>query len=154
MTFDELEEFSRIHFHKYLVVKHLSPIIEALVQRMMVHDDSKFDEDEFPEYVKAKEEFKQVQFGTEEYAKVREKYAAPINAHYKKNTHHPEHYPNGIEDMDLLDVIEMLVDWKAASMREKDGGDIQKSIQHSAERYKINPQLVKILENTAKSCMM
>jgi aspartokinase len=55
---NELEEFSRIHYHKYAVVKLLSPIIQELIQRASVHDDSKFEDDEFPGYVKAKEEFK------------------------------------------------------------------------------------------------
>ena len=150
MTFDELEEFSRIHYHKYLVVKFLTPIIQELTKRMVEHDDSKFEDDEFPCFVQAKEEFKQVQFGTEEYEKIRAKYAAPINAHYRKNSHHPEHYQNGIEGMDLLDILELIVDWKAASMREKDGGNIEKSIEISAQKYGIDKQLSEILLNTAK----
>jgi len=154
MTFDELEEFSRIHYHKYAVVKLLSPIIQELIQRASVHDDSKFEDDEFPGYVKAKEEFKNVQYGTEEYNELRKKFAGPIGTHYKKNRHHPEFHPNGIEDMNLLDLLEMLVDWKAASLRDRDGGSIEKSIRVSAEKYQISPQLIKILENTAKACKM
>ena len=154
MTFDELEEFSRLHYHKYLVVKFLSPVIQDLIKRMAEHDDSKFDEDEFPGFVQAKEEFKLVQFGTEEYENLRQKFAKYIESHYKKNRHHPEFHPNGIEDMTLLDLLEMLIDWKAASLRNRDNGTIEKSIRISSEKYKLNPQLIKILENTAKACKM
>lgn len=53
-----------------------------------------------------------------------------------------------INDMNLVDLIEMFCDWKAATMRHHDG-NLLKSIKINAERFGINPQLVKILENTA-----
>ena len=40
-----------------------------------------------------------------------------IEHHYAVNSHHPEHYEAGIAGMSLFDLIEMLVDWKAASER-------------------------------------
>jgi hypothetical protein len=52
-----------------------------------------------------------------------------------------------VNDMNLLDVVEMLCDWKAASMRHNDG-NIHKSIELNADRFRLSPQLVKILENT------
>lgn len=53
-----------------------------------------------------------------------------------------------INDMNLLDIVEMLCDWKAASERHNDG-NIRKSIEINANRFGLSPQLVKILENTA-----
>jgi hypothetical protein len=50
--------------------------------------------------------------------------------------------------MNLIDLVEMLCDWKAASERHNDG-NIRKSIEINASRFTISPQLVKILENTA-----
>jgi hypothetical protein len=67
--------------------------------------------------------------------------------HYSKNRHHPEFHKEGIDGMDLFDLIEMLVDWKAATERNKNG-NIRKSIDINTERFKISPQLKKILENT------
>jgi len=154
MTFDELEEFSKIYHHKFIVLKYLSEIIRDLVTRAETHDDSKFTEEEFQKYVQIKKDFKEVEFGSPEYDALRAKHAGSFDIHYKNNRHHPEHFQNGIEDMTLVDLIELLVDWKAASMRNKEGGNIDKSIQISAERYKINPQLIKILENTARECKM
>lgn len=55
----------------------------------------------------------------------------------------------GIEGMDLLDLVEMFCDWKAASERHNDG-NILTSITKNADRFGLSPQLVRILENTAK----
>lgn len=52
--------------------------------------------------------------------------------------------------MDLLDLIEMLCDWKAASERHNDG-NIRKSIEHNGVRFNMSSQLIRICENTAKN---
>ena len=52
-----------------------------------------------------------------------------------------------LDAMNLFDVLEMLVDWKAASERHDDG-DIRRSIQINTDRFSISPQLVAILNNT------
>lgn len=56
---------------------------------------------------------------------------------------------SGVNGMDLLDVVEMLCDWKAAGMRHADG-DILKSLKINRERFNIEPQLYEILVNTVK----
>lgn len=56
----------------------------------------------------------------------------------------------GPEAMSLFDVIEMLLDWKAATERMKDGGDIRASLIHNITRFNLSPQLVSILSNTIK----
>lgn len=33
--------------------------------------------------------------------------------HHKYNDHHPEHFKNGLRDMNLLNLIEMFCDWNA-----------------------------------------
>lgn len=55
---------------------------------------------------------------------------------------------SSIGRMSAVDVVELLCDWKAASERHH-SGNIRKSIAVNAERFGINPQLVRILENTA-----
>ena len=72
-----------------------------------------------------------------------------LDHHYKNNRHHPEYHKNGIDDMNLIDLVEMFCDWLAATKRHADG-DIMKSIKHNKDRFKMNEQLVKIFENTAK----
>jgi len=56
---------------------------------------------------------------------------------------------SGVYGMSLLDVIEMLADWKAAGMRHADG-NIQESLKINKERFGISDQLFEILKNTVK----
>ena len=52
--------------------------------------------------------------------------------------------------MNLVDLLEMLCDWKSATMNHPEKpGDLSKSIQILGERYNISPQLAKVLYNTA-----
>lgn len=54
----------------------------------------------------------------------------------------------GPEAMTLFDVLEMLMDWKAATERMANGGDIRRSLELNTERFKLSPQLRAILANT------
>jgi hypothetical protein len=36
--------------------------------------------------------------------------APALKHHYENNRHHPEHFKNNIDDMNLIDLIEMLCD--------------------------------------------
>ena len=72
-----------------------------------------------------------------------------LEHHYAKNRHHPEHHKNGINDMNLIDLIEMFCDWKASSERQNDG-NILKSIEINGKRFHMSPQLIEIFENTTK----
>ena len=56
---------------------------------------------------------------------------------------------SGIYGMSLLDVIEMLADWKAAVSRHADG-DIQKSLIINKERFAMSDQLFEIMQNTIR----
>ncbi len=51
--------------------------------------------------------------------------------------------------MTLLDMLEMLADWRAAGERNANG-NIRKSIDFNARKYNMSPQLVRIFENTVK----
>jgi hypothetical protein len=50
--------------------------------------------------------------------------------------------------MTLVDLIEMLADWKAATERTADG-DLARSLEIQRDRFGIDPQVVDILRNTA-----
>ena len=54
--------------------------------------------------------------------------------------------------MNLFDLIEMLVDWKAASERHNNG-NIRKSIEINGNRFNMSPQLIRIFENTVKDLL-
>lgn len=55
----------------------------------------------------------------------------------------------GLHGMSLLDLIEMLCDWKAATLRHDDG-DIRKSIDICQKRFGFSNELRRIFENTIK----
>ena len=50
----------------------------------------------------------------------------------------------------LVDLIEMILDWKAASERHNDG-NILKSIEQNAVRFGIGPEVTDILVNTVRA---
>jgi len=49
--------------------------------------------------------------------------------------------------MSLVDLIEMLCDWKAASLR--GGDDFKKTLEISLARFECDDQLSSIIKNTA-----
>lgn len=150
MNLEEAKEFGAIYHHKFLVIQCLVPIIQDLVKRLEDHDQSKFSEQEFPFRVQAIGDLRKFAYGSPEWKEMYEKHYREGEIHYKKNRHHPEFFPEGIEGMTLVDLLEMLVDWKAANSRRPDSS-MANSIQYATDKYKLTPQLVKILENTAKA---
>jgi hypothetical protein len=59
-----------------------------------------------------------------------------------------DYYPVGdMRFMSLVDIVEMLCDWKAATLRHADG-DIRKSIEQNQQRFGYSDELKSILLNT------
>ena len=135
--------------HIDTVRKFLGHIILELEQRALLHDSSKLEDPEKRVYDEYTPLLKGLAYGSDEYKKTIEKMGYGVRHHYKHNSHHPEHYENGIGGMSLLDVIEMLADWKAASQRHADG-DIWESLEINRARFEIDKQLHQILKNTLR----
>jgi hypothetical protein len=134
--------------HIAKVEGYLSLCADLLYGRAKQHDASKLEEPERSGYAGLTQALQGLTYGTPEHRAAFAPFKPIIQHHYEANTHHPEHWPNGVDDMSLLDVIEMLCDWKAASERGK--GDFADSIRVSVERFKIDGQLAAILVNTAR----
>ena len=113
------------------------------------HDKSKLESPEIEIFAEFTPKLKNSTYLSEEYKKNLEQMQKGLKHHYKYNSHHPEHYKNGINDMDLFDVVEMLCDWIAAVKKHADG-DIFVSLEKNKERFNIDDQLQKILYNTVK----
>lgn len=120
-----------------------------LWQRALRHDVSKFDPVEAGP-LQAMQDLIDAEgpapYGTDEYRRRTALLGPMLDHHYANNSHHPEHYPDGIAGMDLLDLVEMFHDWKAASER---GGDSAIGLTYCIEKYDIPPMLALILRNTA-----
>lgn len=133
--------------HIGVVRKLLSTVVIDLIQRADAHDATKLEPPELPIFVEYTPKLANSTYGSEEYQTFLKDMQPALVHHYAENRHHPEHFPNGIDDMTLVDLIEMMCDWKAATLRHKDG-DINASIERSKARFGISDQLAKILHNT------
>lgn len=144
------EEATNFHTlqHIRMVEKFLHLFVRELLERAEKHDNSKLQHPEVELFTKYTPKLAASTYGSEEYNSFKKEMSVALEHHYANNRHHPEHFKNGIHDMNLVDLVEMLCDWKASSTRHNDG-NIRKSIEVNASRFGINSQLVKILENTA-----
>lgn len=127
----------------------LSTICTKLRVRGDKHDNSKLKDPEISIFEEYTSKLKDTEYGSKEYKQYLEEMKPALDHHYKVNSHHPEHFTNGISGMSLLDLIEMLADWRAATERNKNG-DIKKSIEINTDRFNIDKQLKQILLNTVK----
>lgn len=134
--------------HIRLVQRLLHICISELMHRADVHDQSKLERPEVELFTEYTSKLATCTYGSPEYEQFRKAMGPALAHHYANNSHHPEHFKNGVNDMNLLDLLEMFCDWKASSTRHNDG-NIRKSIEVNANRFNLSPQLVKILENTA-----
>lgn len=120
-----------------------------LIRRANVHDNSKLESPEKEMFDEATSRLKASTYGSEEYKGFLKHLKPALDHHYQNNSHHPEHYSNGVNGMDLFDILEMFFDWKAAGERH-DNGNIYKSIDINKERFKMSDQLADIFRNTAE----
>jgi hypothetical protein len=129
----------------------INQMIVELMQRGQYHDASKLESPEAEAFAQANSDdfLKGVTYGSDEYKSQIKKLLGPaLDHHYALNAHHPEHHDEGVDGMTLIDLCEMLCDWKAATLRHDDG-DIERSIEINKDRFKMSPQLTQILANTA-----
>lgn len=112
------------------------------------HDESKLEEPELSGYGNLHEEIKDLPTGSPSYQAVIEKYRPAVDHHYQNNSHHPQHFPNGVNGMSLLDVIEMLCDWKASITAV--GKDFPTELELNFKRFAIDNQLQDIMRNTCE----
>ena len=127
----------------------LLQFIQELINRAITHDESKLHEPEKPLFDTMTPRLKTLTYGSEAYKQSLAYLKPALDHHYAYNSHHPEHYENGINDFTLADLVEMFFDWKAASERHDDG-DILKSIEINKTRFGLSDQLCKIFENTER----
>ena len=136
--------------HISRVQQLLNQVSVELMRRAMIHDQSKLKHPEVEIFTEFTPKLKGVTYGSEEYKGYLQSMSVALKHHYEKNSHHPEHYPNGVDDMDLCDIVEMLCDWKAATERHNDG-NIHKSIDGNTTRFQLSHQLAQVFRNTVKS---
>jgi hypothetical protein len=138
------------HKHIARVRQLLGEFAIEMIQRGDRHDASKFEPIELEPLQRMQDlidQEGQAQFGTPQYAERTAMLGEMIVHHRANNSHHPEFYADGIEGMDLFDLVEMFFDWKAASER---GESPTMNLGAACDKYGISSQMRSILFNTAE----
>jgi len=143
----ELEVLTDILIHIDEVRENLEEMIHDLRLRGIKHDRSKLQEPEFSIFVSTRPKFKKVNYGTKEYEEVSKEAYEAVRHHYDHNRHHVKHHVEGIYDMNLLDMLEMLADWKAAARRSPDLS-FKDSLPRAFKKYGFDETLQCIFMNT------
>ena len=136
--------------HARRVGNLMAPLIQDLISRSLLHDESKTQPPELDTFNEYTPKLKDSTYGSDEYKGFLAAMGEGLQHHYAHNRHHPEHFPDGVEGMTLVDLIEMLADWKAAGERHANGS-MERSLALQQGRFGIGDQLQFILENTAKA---
>ena len=133
--------------HIRQVAKYIHIMIKELLIRTEQHDKTKLEPPEVEIFAEETPKLAKLEYGSKEYKEELKVLEEALKHHYAKNRHHPEHFPNGVSGMNLIDLVEMLCDWKAATYRHETG-NILSSLEINTKRFEIDSQLAQILKNT------
>ena len=147
MTISECQVETQKHIE--LVRKFIRLFTDKLTTRGVEHDKLKMKSPEVEIFIEFTPKLAETTYGSDEYKELLEQMKPALEHHYANYRHHPEHFVDGVNDMNLIDLVEMICDWKASTLRHNDG-NILKSIEINAQRFGMSEQLTQILVNTAK----
>lgn len=132
--------------HKARVAGYMQHVANDLFRRASVHDNSKFGPEEFGPYDAAFPELQKYPYGSAELKAVYQSIKPALKHHFEANDHHPEHFERGVNAMNLIQLIEMLCDWLAASERSQT--PFMQGFEMNKERFGLDEQLFEVLRNT------
>lgn len=146
---DELFFETETRKHQQEVGRFMMRFAQAILERAAKHDASKLEEPERAIFIEYTPKLKGSTYGSDAYMAFLREMEVALDHHYSHNPHHPEYhlgeYP--VQGMTLLDMVEMLCDWLAATKRHADG-DIYKSININEKRFKMDGQVAQLLRNS------
>ena len=155
-TGDRLNVLNTMAHHRLQVQRQLQKIVHELDKRALVHDESKFREDEFDGFAEINMTARKYKYGSDEYkASITDNNA--VELHYQRNSHHPEFFNEYSKGMGVMDLIEMVCDWYGAwkvyniQKEEKDritwGDNID--LQYKRFKEKLSKEQWFVVENIA-----
>lgn len=148
-SYEELETSAQTRDHIDVIRRLLRVFALELLQRGETHDRSKLSRAEVDVFTEFTPKLKTMEYGSEEYKACLSAMAPALKHHYAHNRHHPEFFEDGINGMNLVDLLEMYIDWVASGKRHATGS-IEKSIEINKTRFKMSDQVAAIFANTAK----
>jgi hypothetical protein len=134
--------------HIETVRNFLGGVVAELLKRAEEHDQSKLQSPEVEVFEEYTAKLRDCTYGSAEYKTYLDGMGVALEHHYKVNRHHPEHFGE-IAKMNLIDITEMLCDWKAATLRHANG-DIYKSIEFNQKRFGYSDEMKQVLINTVR----
>jgi hypothetical protein len=143
---------SRVETYKHIqtVQRLMGEMLHNLQLRQMAHDQSKLTSPEVEVFDEFTPKLATSTYGSDEYKSFLGAMKPALDHHYAANDHHPEHYLAGVKDMTIPALLEMLCDWKAATLRHADG-NIRKSIDINQKRFGYSDDVKAILHNTVNA---
>ena len=118
-------------------------VIGELQSRLLVHDASKFEQDELEGFARFETMPEGLEYGSEEYQAAMAKVMEGNNCfqlHSQRNDHHPEYYDvpeQGVDlgMMGLFPIMEMVCDWAGAHLAYGNKGGWLKSVMVNIEEH-------------------
>lgn len=132
--------------HIALVSRLLLACALALEERAKSHDASKLESPEKEMYEIWRPKLDAMSIDSPEYKNALIYMGEGLQHHYAVNRHHPEHFEQGIHGMNLIDILEMVCDWKAAAARK---GEVV-NLEWACKRFGFvaGDQLYCVIKNT------
>ncbi len=153
LSVDELSTNQETQKHIDKVRLVLGRFAQELISRGIEHDSSKLSKPEVEGFTEFTSKLAETDYGKDEYNDYLIQLKSTLSHHYSHNRHHPECHENGVSGMNLIDLVEMFCDWKAATSRHNNG-DLSTSIILNKDRFKLDRQLVNIFKNTVEYMQM
>lgn len=136
MSGDELKALATIIRHRDMIRLNIQRLVHELERRALAHDLSKLATDEVVGFAAINRAAREHAYGTPEYDASMAQAKEPggcIALHFSRNSHHPEYHANDT-DMGFLDLIEMVLDWKAAADT-YGTNTLRQGLEHNRKRF-------------------
>lgn len=118
---EEAQAIVETQNHIILVRNLLNFAAMELLRRGEVHDQSKLVEPELSTFIEYTPRLKGMTYQSAEYQQCLAEMTPALEHHYANNRHHPQHFEDGVDGMNVLDLLEMFLDWYASTKRHDDG---------------------------------
>ena len=136
----QMQTLLTITEHREEVADALYALADAISRRARIHDRDKLKGKNFRDYVEVSKIGRTHPFGSEAYAEAMKPHKAEggvVDRHFKANPHHPEFYDIPKVQMNFLDIIEMVCDWRAAA-RTYGTGRLSESVAYQKQNMDLD----------------
>ena len=96
MTPDNYDSRPETWEHIYRVQYFMAKVMDNLVERAGVHDQTKLHEPELEAFDIATPKLATLEYGSPEYIQSTRELGPALDHHYEHNDHHPQHFENGV----------------------------------------------------------